>query len=56
VTSRPNFDPGTLPRLLENAHQRLARVQIESLPYGDIIRRYDRPTTVSKQFQRCRFC
>ena len=33
-------------KLIENTHKRLARVQIECLPYQDILRRYDRPGTL----------
>jgi DNA adenine methylase len=32
--------------LIERAHARLARVQIECLPYETIIERFDRPTTL----------
>jgi len=42
--------PGTiditrLPSLLEEIHERLAPVTIESLPFDDFMRRYDRPET-----------
>ena len=40
------FNPERLPELIENTYARLVRVQIESLPYEDILRRYDRPTTL----------
>jgi DNA adenine methylase len=40
------FNPERLPELIENTHKRLARVQIECLPYQDILQRYDRPTTL----------
>jgi DNA adenine methylase len=46
VLSRPNFNPSSLPELFENTYERLERVQIESLPYNEIIRRFDRPTTL----------
>jgi DNA adenine methylase len=46
VTGPPSFNPGSLPKLFENAHRRLQRVQIENLPYAEVIRRYDRPTTL----------
>jgi len=46
VAQPSNFDPGSLPQLIENTHQRLARVQIESLPYEEILKRYDRPETL----------
>jgi DNA adenine methylase len=46
VVGPPSFNPQRLPELLENAHHRLARVQIESLPYEEILRRFDRPQTL----------
>jgi len=46
VVGPPSFNPQRLPELLENAHRRLARVQIESLPYEEILRRFDRPQTL----------
>jgi DNA adenine methylase len=46
VVQPPGFNLERLPLLLENAHKRLERVQIENLPYEKILRRYDRPTTL----------
>jgi len=46
VTQPSNFNPGRIPEIIEQAHRRLARVQIESLPYGLILEKYDRPTTL----------
>jgi DNA adenine methylase len=46
VVRAPSFNVGSLPKLLENVHARLQRVQIECLPYDDILRRYDRPETL----------
>jgi DNA adenine methylase len=46
VIQPPGFNLENLPELLENAHQRLQRVQIESKPYEEIVRRFDRPTTL----------
>jgi len=46
VAQPPSFNITTIPKLIEAAHNRLARVQIESLPYQEILRRYDRPTTL----------
>jgi len=40
------FNPERVPELIENTHKRLARVQVECLPYEDILKRYDRPTTL----------
>jgi DNA adenine methylase len=45
VTQPPSFNLERLPETIEQAHQRLARVQIESLPYEQILKRYDRPAT-----------
>lgn len=45
VTTRP-FNPQRLPEILEQAHERLARVQIESLPYEEILKRFDRAETL----------
>ena len=45
VVQPPGFNLERLPLLLENAHKRLERVQIECLPYEEILRRYDRPAT-----------
>lgn len=46
VVSAPGFNPNRLPQILEDVHRRLARVQIESLPFQDFIPRFDRPTTL----------
>ncbi len=46
VVGAPGFNPARLPQILDNVHKRLARVQIESLPFGEFIRRFDRPTTL----------
>lgn len=46
ITEPSRFNPDRLPDLIEKVHERLSRVQIESLPYEDILRRYDRPTTL----------
>jgi DNA adenine methylase len=46
VADRPNFRPERIPELLERTHQRLQGVQIEALPYGEILERYDRKTTL----------
>jgi DNA adenine methylase len=46
VVQKPGFNLDNLPSLLENAHNRLARVQIECLPYDEILKRFDRPTTL----------
>ena len=46
VTQPSNYNLDRIPQIIEQAHRRLARVQIESLPYEEILKRYDRPTTV----------
>jgi DNA adenine methylase len=46
VTQPSNYNPERIPEVIEQAHRRLQRVQIESLPYEQILRRYDRPTTM----------
>jgi len=46
VVEPPGFNPEQVQKLIEAAHHRLARVQIESLPYEQILKRYDRPTTL----------
>lgn len=38
---KPNFNPDTIASQIENLHKRLARVQIESLPYLQVIEKYD---------------
>lgn len=46
VTKPSRFNPESIPRLVEATHKRLARVQIENLPYQTILKRYDRETTL----------
>jgi len=46
ITQPPPFNPERLPEVLEETRKRLARVQIENLPYDAVLRRYDRPTTL----------
>lgn len=45
VLQPPGFNLERLPQILEDTHARLARVQIEQLPYETILKRYDRPET-----------
>lgn len=45
VIERPNFKPERIPELLAKTHERLQAVQLECLPYQDVIKKYDRPTT-----------
>jgi DNA adenine methylase len=46
VTQPSNFNPERIPKAVEETHHRLARVQIESLPYEQVLEKYDRPTTL----------
>jgi DNA adenine methylase len=46
VIGPPSFNPGRLPELLEKTHERLQRVQIECLPYEEILERFDRASTL----------
>jgi DNA adenine methylase len=45
VTHASNYNPERIPEVIEQAHQRLQRVQVESLPYEQILEKYDRSTT-----------
>jgi DNA adenine methylase len=46
VEEPSRFNPERLAALIEDSHKRLVRVQIENLPYEDILKRYDRPRTL----------
>jgi len=46
VIQPPSFNLERLPEVIEQSHKRLMRVQIESLPYEEILKRFDRPTTL----------
>ncbi len=46
VVKTPNYNPGRIPVIIEKTHQRLQNVQIESLPYQQIIEKCDRPETL----------
>ena len=45
IAQPSNYNPERIPEIIERTHQRLARVQIESLPYEQVLEKYDRPTT-----------
>jgi DNA adenine methylase len=45
ITKPPNYRPNTVAKALSATAERLAGVQIEHLPYQEILSRYDRPTT-----------
>jgi len=46
VVQRPNYNPKRIPEIIKAAHERLQGVQLESLPYEQILQRYDRLTTL----------
>lgn len=46
VVQPPGFNPERMPQLIEETHKRLARVQIESLPYEKVLEKFDRPQTL----------
>ena len=46
VTKTSNYNAERLPEILGKVHERLARVQVESLPYERVLQAYDRPTTL----------
>src|ERR1700681_3740063 len=46
VTQPSNYNLDRIPQIIERTHRRLARVQIESLPYEEVLKRYDRLTTL----------
>jgi DNA adenine methylase len=46
VAQPPGFNPESLPKIIEETHKRLARVQLENMPYEDILKHYDRPETL----------
>jgi DNA adenine methylase len=47
VAGPSRFNPASVPEIIENTHKRLARVQIERLPYGEVLTKYDRLTTLA---------
>jgi DNA adenine methylase len=46
VAQPPGLNPDRLPQIIEETHMRLARVQIENLPYEKLLVRFDRPETL----------
>jgi DNA adenine methylase len=42
----PGFNPERIPSLIEETHHRLARVQIECLPYEQVLTRFDRSSSL----------
>jgi DNA adenine methylase len=45
ITNPPNYNSRRVPEIIEATHKRLQNVQVESLPYEQILNKYDRPTT-----------
>jgi DNA adenine methylase len=45
VQDGSNYNPHRIPMVLHLAHERLLNVQLECLPYQEILRKYDRPFT-----------
>lgn len=45
VEDGSNYNPKSLPQLLERAHERLLNVQLECLPYERVLQKCDRPST-----------
>ncbi len=46
VIQRPNYRPERIPEIIEAAHQRLQGVQLECLPYEQVLNKYDRPQSL----------
>jgi DNA adenine methylase len=46
VIQRPSYSSARVSELIQETHERLANVQIERLPYEQILTKYDRPTTL----------
>ena len=46
VIQRPNYRPERIPEVLQKTSERLQAVQIECLPYEELLQRYDRRTTL----------
>jgi DNA adenine methylase len=40
------LNPERLPEVIAETHKRLARVQLENLPYEKVLKRFDRPETL----------
>ena len=46
ITKPPNFNPKRISEIIEKTHDRLQGVQIECLPYEEILKKYDQPETL----------
>lgn len=45
ITKPPSFSPGRIPEIIRATHERLNDVAIEHLPYEQVLKKYDRPST-----------
>jgi DNA adenine methylase len=45
VVQPPSFNPERIPEVIEETHHRLARVQLECLPYEKVLAKYDSAST-----------
>jgi DNA adenine methylase len=45
VQDRANYNPEAIPELLARTHERLLHVELECLPYQEVLKRHDRPLT-----------
>jgi DNA adenine methylase len=46
IAHPPNYNPARIAEVIEAAHYRLQKVQIECLPYEMVLKKYDRPTSL----------
>jgi DNA adenine methylase len=46
VVQPPGLNPDSLPKIIEETHKRLARVQLENLPYEQVLKKFDRSETL----------
>jgi len=46
ISQPPSFNPERIPEVIEETHKRLARVQIECLPYEKVLAHFDSPSTL----------
>jgi len=56
VTQPSNYNLERIPEIIEQAHKRLARVQIESLPPANPTIRVRTPSPISPHSSQCRLC
>lgn len=46
IAQKANFDAAKIPEVIAKTHERLAHVQVECLPYEDVLERYDRDSSL----------